>query len=171
LFGDVFAQRLHPPTAFRALPGRFWQVRSDLAGQMLRQWLARCLFCSRARRLRDFDWRCTFVCHKLFKAQFELLDLTVKLLRLATELHTAQLGNEQFRCSTSAAREANAACCESTVSCSLSICASRSHSAASWLSSMAFSVSTSSGSGFARVMRAVYAQVAPLRVISRFRTY
>jgi hypothetical protein len=64
---------------------------------MLRQWLARCLFCGRARRLRDFDWRCAFVRLKLFKAQFEWLDLTVKLLRLATERHTAQLGNEQFQ--------------------------------------------------------------------------
>ncbi len=64
---------------------------------MLRQWLAPCLFCSRARRLRDLDWRCAFVGLKLFEAQLELLDLMVQLLRLATELHATQFGNEQLQ--------------------------------------------------------------------------
>lgn len=45
------------PTTLRAPPGGFGQVRLDLARQMFGQWLARCLFHSRARRLRDFD-RC-----------------------------------------------------------------------------------------------------------------
>ncbi|GJH17520.1 hypothetical protein CBA19CS22_13280 [Caballeronia novacaledonica] len=97
LLGDVFAQRLHLATAFRTLPGRFGQVRPDLARQMLRQWLARCLFHNRARRLWDFDRRRAFIGLKLLEAQLELLDLMVQLLRLATELHTAQLGNEQLQ--------------------------------------------------------------------------
>ncbi|MGF6383225.1 hypothetical protein OKW47_000956 [Paraburkholderia atlantica] len=64
---------------------------------MFWQWLARCLFHGRARRLRDFDGCRAFVGLKLFETQFELLDLTIQLLRLATELHTAQLGNEQLQ--------------------------------------------------------------------------
>ncbi|MBB2984838.1 hypothetical protein FHX58_007734 [Paraburkholderia tropica] len=97
MFRDVFAQRLHQATALRARPSGFGQVRLDLARQMFRQWPARWLFHCRARRLRDFDGGRAFVGLKLFETQFELLDLMVQLLRLATELHTAQLGNEQLQ--------------------------------------------------------------------------
>ncbi len=97
LSGDVLAQRLHQATALRALPGGFGQVRLDPAQQMFRQWPARRLFDCRAWRLRYFDGRRAFVGLKLFETQFELLDLMVQLLRLATELHTAQLGNEQLQ--------------------------------------------------------------------------
>lgn len=97
LFGDVFAQRLHHATALRALRGGFGHMRLDLARQMFGQWLARCLFHSRARRLWDFDRCSAFVGLKLFETQLELLDLTIPLLRLATELHTAQLGDEQLQ--------------------------------------------------------------------------
>lgn len=39
----------------------------------------------------------TFIGLQVLKSQFELLDLTLHLLRLATELHAAQLRNRQLQ--------------------------------------------------------------------------
>ena len=97
LFGNVFAQQLQLAAAFRARLGRFRQMRLHLTRQMLRQRFARRLFRRRARCLGDFDRSGAFVGLQLFEPQFELLDLAVQFLRLATELHAAQLRNQQLQ--------------------------------------------------------------------------
>ncbi len=56
----------------------------------------RLLRCS-AWRLRNLDGGRTFVSLELFQSQLELLNLAVQLLGTATELHAAQLRNQQFQ--------------------------------------------------------------------------
>jgi hypothetical protein len=96
LLGYVFAQRFECATAFRAvfLEG---PMHALFAFEVIGQWFATGTLAALLRLLRISLGGRTFVCLQVLKSQFKLLYLTLHLLRLATELHAAQLRNRQLQ--------------------------------------------------------------------------
>ncbi len=99
---DVFAQRTQFPAASRTgLLFRHMGTRDSrqVAGQrpprgfLVRNSIRGCTPCAVRRRLA-----LRLLClHQIFQSQLQLFDLPLQLLRLASELHPLQLGQQQFQ--------------------------------------------------------------------------
>ncbi len=96
LLGYVFAQRFERAAATRAvlLGGQMYAL---FTFEVIRQRFATGTLAALLHLLCVSLGSRTFVGLQVFKPQLQLLDLTLQLLRLATELHAAQLRNRQLQ--------------------------------------------------------------------------